>query len=114
MNQQKYALKLVSETGLADSKPSTTSLKSNMKLTSADFIQDDNDGLFTNISKYQRLIGKLLYLTNTRPDIAFSVQSLSQFLQKPKMSHWNAALKVVRYIKTTPRVGLFMSAEKRP
>lgn len=56
-----------------------------MKLTSAEFF--DSDALFTDIAKYQRLIGKLLYLTNTRPNIGFSVQCLSQFMQKPTMSH---------------------------
>lgn len=114
MNQRKYALELVSETGLAGAKASTTPLESNVKLTNADFFLTDSDALFPDISKYQRLIGKLLYLTNTRPDIAFSIQSLSQFLQKPKISHWNAALRVVRYIKTAPGLGLLMNAEKQP
>ncbi|MDV3143949.1 MAG: reverse transcriptase domain-containing protein, partial [Candidatus Phytoplasma australasiaticum] len=71
MSQRKYALELVSEAGLAGVKPATTPLECNMKLTSADFPTDANDELFPDVSKYQRMIGKLLYLTNTRPDIAF-------------------------------------------
>uniref|UniRef100_A0A3Q7GZI6 Reverse transcriptase Ty1/copia-type domain-containing protein n=1 Tax=Solanum lycopersicum TaxID=4081 RepID=A0A3Q7GZI6_SOLLC len=113
MNQRKYALELISETGLSGARPSLTPLETNMKLTSADYMQDVHDELFADINKYQRLIGKLLYLTNTRPDIAFSVQCLSQFMQKPTLSHWNAALKVVRYVKTAPGLGILMSSDKQ-
>lgn len=59
---------------------------------------------------YQKLIGKLLYLNMTRPDITFSTQSLSQFLQQPKKSHINAALRVVRYLKKEPGQGLLFSS----
>ncbi|XP_019256260.1 PREDICTED: uncharacterized protein LOC109234646 [Nicotiana attenuata] len=60
---------------------------------------------------YQRLVGRLLYLTMTRPDIAFGVQVLSQYMHAPKVSHMEAAQRVVRYIKTAPGLGLFMSAK---
>lgn len=98
MNQRKYVLELIAEAGLGNAKPNVTPLECNIKLTSAECDQDaqTNDGLYEDVSRYQRLIGKLLYLTNTRPDIAFAVQSLSQFMQKPKMSHWIAALRVIR------------------
>uniref|UniRef100_A0A3Q7J8J8 Reverse transcriptase Ty1/copia-type domain-containing protein n=1 Tax=Solanum lycopersicum TaxID=4081 RepID=A0A3Q7J8J8_SOLLC len=92
MNQRKYALEMISEVGLAAAKPVMTPLECNMKLTSVEFDEGNvtTDDLFPDINKYQRLVGKLLYLTNTRPDIAFAVQSLSQFMQKPKRSHWEA------------------------
>ena len=79
MNQRKYALEMISEVGLAAAKPVMTPLECNMKLTSVEFDEGNvtTDDLFTDINKYQRLVGKLLYLTNTRPDIAFAVQSLS-------------------------------------
>lgn len=62
--------------------------------------------------KYQRLIGKLLYLTMTRLDIAFAIQTLSQFLQQLKKLHWEAALRVVRYVKREPGLGILMSSKK--
>lgn len=111
MNQRKYTLELVSEAGLAGTRPLSTPLKFNMKLTTV--VDDDKDELFTNVYKYQRMIRKLLYLTNTRPDMAFAAQSLSQFMQKSKLSHWNVTLKVVKYIKSTPGLGLFMSSGKK-
>ncbi|XP_055830925.1 secreted RxLR effector protein 161-like [Solanum dulcamara] len=57
---------------------------------------------------YQRLISKLLYLTITRPGIYFSVQVLSQIMQHPKASHWKAALRILRYVKKSPRLGVLL------
>lgn len=73
MSQRKYALELISEDGLSGGRPSATPLECNIKLTSVEFIQDTVDEFFTDVNKYQRLIGKLLYLINTWTDIAFSV-----------------------------------------
>jgi len=70
---------------------------------------DTNDTLYPDVSNYRKLVGKLNYLTNTRPDIAFSVQYLSQFLQAPTYSHWTAALYTLRYIKRNPSQGLFFN-----
>lgn len=54
-----------------------------------------------------RLVGIPLYVIVTKTDIAFSVQYLSQFLQEPKESYWIAPLRVVKYIRKQPRLGLF-------
>nr|XP_016497999.1 PREDICTED: uncharacterized mitochondrial protein AtMg00810-like [Nicotiana tabacum] len=59
---------------------------------------------------YWKLIGKLLYLTITRPDIYFAVQVLSQFMQHPKESHMEVALRVVKYIKGSPRLGILLKS----
>ena len=68
-------------------------------------VNDSN--IYEDPSSYQRLIGRLLYLTLTRPDLAYSVQVLSQFLAKPAVSHHQAAIRVLRYLKATPGQGLF-------
>ena len=52
-------------------------------------------------------MGKLLYLNNTRPDITFVTQQLSQFLSNPTVAHHNAALRTLRYLKSCPGKGLF-------
>ena len=72
---------------------------------------DENDRLLSDPSVYQKLVGKLLYLTITRPDIAFATQLLSQFMHYPKTSHINAATRVVKYVKHAPGLGIFMSAD---
>ena len=69
----------------------------------------DEADLFADVTTYRKLMGKLNYLTNTRPDIAFSVQYLSQFLQAPTKSQWTATLHTLRYIKRDPSQGLFFN-----
>ncbi|KAL0361708.1 UNVERIFIED_CONTAM: Retrovirus-related Pol polyprotein from transposon RE1 [Sesamum radiatum] len=56
---------------------------------------------------FRRLVGRLLYLGFTRPDISYAVQQLGQFLQRPCETHWQATLHVVRYLKGTSSTGLF-------
>nr|XP_016467178.1 PREDICTED: uncharacterized protein LOC107789823 [Nicotiana tabacum] len=89
MHQRKYALELISEAGLSTAKPAG--------------IKSEEDPL-TDQQVYQRLIGKLLYLTVTRPDISFGVQTLSQFLQQPKKSHMDAALRIIGLLALLPEV----------
>ncbi|XP_070020865.1 uncharacterized mitochondrial protein AtMg00810-like [Nicotiana sylvestris] len=80
MNQRKYALELVSEMGLAGSRTTATPLEFNHKLSSLEldnFLHTNEtlvDKELEYRSSYQRLIGRLLYLTMTRPNIAFVVQ----------------------------------------
>lgn len=75
-----------------------------MKLT-------NNQGdLLLNPSRYRRLIGRLIYLTITRPDITYSVNILSQFMHAPRKPHWDAALRIVRYLKNSPGLGLLFSS----
>ena len=59
---------------------------------------------------YMHLIDKLNYLAHTRPDLCHSVLLLSQFMQQPCLSHYDAALRVMSYLKCTHVQGLFMSA----
>ena len=62
-------------------------------------------------SQYRRLIGKLLYLTLTRPDICYSIHKLSQFMSSSKVPHLQATYKIIKYLKKTPGQGLFLSAD---
>ncbi|XP_022860639.1 uncharacterized protein LOC111381130 [Olea europaea var. sylvestris] len=99
--QRKYALEILQDCGLLAAKPVGFPMEQNLKLTAEDGID------LADPTKYRRLIGRLLYLTITRPDISYSVQVLSQFLSKPKDTHWKAALRTARYLKGSPSQGLF-------
>ncbi|XP_039020362.1 uncharacterized mitochondrial protein AtMg00240-like [Hibiscus syriacus] len=111
----KYALELIQDTGIGGAKPTATPLEHNTKLTTVEYdhsLQQENKGEDYSADKaeFQRLIGRLLYLKHTRSDIAFSVQHLSQFMNQPKKEHMEAALRVVRYIKNNPRLGIILKA----
>ncbi|XP_042038368.1 uncharacterized mitochondrial protein AtMg00810-like [Salvia splendens] len=99
---------LVNDAGLLGCKPSSRPMDSTKKL------QLDFGTLMEDPSKYRRLIGRLLYLCITRPDITYAVHKLSQFVSKPCVGHWNAAEKVLRYLKKTPGHGLFYSSSSKP
>ncbi|XP_019258691.1 PREDICTED: uncharacterized protein LOC109236906 [Nicotiana attenuata] len=78
----------------------------NQKLTAVEYnayVGKLGDPDLKDITAYQKLIGKLLYSTIIRPNISFAVQTLSQFMQIPKQSHMDAALRVVKYIKMSTR-----------
>uniref|UniRef100_A0A3Q7GUS2 Retrovirus-related Pol polyprotein from transposon TNT 1-94-like beta-barrel domain-containing protein n=1 Tax=Solanum lycopersicum TaxID=4081 RepID=A0A3Q7GUS2_SOLLC len=74
-------------------------------------VGDTSDSLLLDPGEYQRLVGRLLYLTPTRPDISYAVQSLSQFMQAPKVSHMNAAIRVVKYVKQSPGFGILLTTQ---
>ncbi|XP_039165828.1 uncharacterized protein LOC108958244 [Eucalyptus grandis] len=84
----------------------------NTKLTTADYdkgTSQEDDFVLEDPSSYQRLVGKLIYLIMTRPDISYAVQTLSQFMHSPKQSHLNAAFKVMKYLKKCPGLGILLS-----
>ncbi|GAU49938.1 hypothetical protein TSUD_290950 [Trifolium subterraneum] len=100
ISQRKYCIDLLKDFGLLASKPASTPLDPSVKL------HNDDGKPFEDIGLYRRLTGKLLYLTNTRPDITYATQQLSQFLHKPTMTHYKAACRVIRYLKHNPGRGL--------
>lgn len=66
----------------------------------------DGDPL-EDVTQYRRLVGRLLYLTLSRPDIMFAVHKLSQYVSQPRTTHLKAAHHLLRYIKSTPGQGIF-------
>lgn len=104
MNQRKYTLELLEDTGFLEAKPSSIPFDPNLKLSPTD------GELLPDPTSYRRLIGRLIYLTNTRPDISFAVQHLSQFVSKPLVPHYQAATKVLRFLKSSPTKGIYLSA----
>ncbi|XP_031106315.1 uncharacterized protein LOC116010963 [Ipomoea triloba] len=103
--QRKYALDILNDAGFLDCKPIRTPMVPGSLLSPKD------GTVLSDPSSYRRLIGRLLYLTATRPDITYVVHHLSQFVSAPTDKHMIAAHRVLRYIKGSPGQGLFYLAE---
>ncbi|GJR78798.1 ribonuclease H-like domain-containing protein [Tanacetum coccineum] len=66
----------------------------------------ENGLILDNTTDYQKLMGKLIYLTNTRPDISYVVHCLSQFMDSPLKSHLKTTFKILRYLKSCTGLGI--------
>ncbi|XP_072950413.1 uncharacterized protein [Typha angustifolia] len=103
LSQRHYTLQLLEDTSFLASKPATLPMDPKLKLSSFE------GDLLEDASLYRRLVGKLLYLTISRPDITFVVHKLSQFVSKPRQQHLVAIHHLLRYLKATPGQGLLFS-----
>ncbi|KAA0042448.1 putative mitochondrial protein [Cucumis melo var. makuwa] len=100
LNQEKYISDLLHKLQLNDLKPapSPSAVGKNLSAFGGTPLEDP--------FVYRNTIGALQYLTNTRPDIAYIVNQLSQFLQKPTDLHWKAVKRVLKYLSGTKSFGL--------
>ncbi|RVX21666.1 Retrovirus-related Pol polyprotein from transposon TNT 1-94 [Vitis vinifera] len=108
VSQRKYILNLLNETSMLGCKPIDTPMDSQKKLG----IEKESTPI--DRGRYQRLVGRLIYLSHTRPDIGFAVSAVSQFMHNPTEEHMEAVYRIFRYLKMTPGKGLFFrKAENR-
>jgi hypothetical protein len=105
ISQSKYATDIIDKAGMTDCNSSITPCAPYAKLLK-------NEGApFTDVKTYRKLVGCLQYLTFTRPDIAYSVNSVCQFMQSPTEQHFLAVKRILRYVKGTLDYGItFKSA----
>ena len=68
-------------------------------------------GTSVDKERYQRLVGRLIYLSHTRPDIAFAVSVVSQFMHDPSTSHMDVVYRILRYLKSSPRKGILYTKQ---
>ncbi|KAL4029610.1 hypothetical protein IC575_007830 [Cucumis melo] len=106
VSQRKYTLDLLTETGMLGCRPAILLLNSIKLGNSMIKFQVDKE-------QYQRLVGKLIYLSHTRPDISFAVSVVSQFMQAPYEKHMEAVNRILRYLKNTPGKGLMFRKTNR-
>jgi hypothetical protein len=76
-------------------------MEPNLKLMpdEGDFVDDPDT--------YRRLVGKLIYLTITRPDISYAISIVSQFMTNPRVPHMNVVIRILKYLKNAKGHGLF-------
>nr|XP_016505705.1 PREDICTED: uncharacterized mitochondrial protein AtMg00810-like [Nicotiana tabacum] len=104
--QRKFTMDLPKEFKCAQYSSRTSPLDPSTKLKA------DQSPMLIDPSNYRKLVGKLNFLTNTRLDISYSVQHLSQYIQSPREAHLKAAYHVLRYLKGDPSPGIFFSNSK--
>ncbi|XP_021730460.1 uncharacterized protein LOC110697390 [Chenopodium quinoa] len=102
MSQKKFTKELLKEAGVQEDKTAVTPLPVNLKL------QATEGELYDDPSKYRCLVGKLNFLTHTRPDLSYTVQHLSQLLQEPRMPHFRALHHTLKYINGTIGQGILL------
>ena len=102
LSQRKYVLDLLSKTGKLGAKPCSSPMAPGVHLTK-------EGELFEDPEKYRRLVGKLNYLTVTRPDIAHLVSVVSQYMSSPTVDNWAAVEHILCYLKGAPGRGILYS-----
>ncbi|KAM7531655.1 hypothetical protein LguiB_035065 [Lonicera macranthoides] len=100
LSQRKYALDLLNETGMSACQPSETPMEEGLKL------EVETDQVPVDKGRYQRLVGRLMYLAHTRPDISYALSIVSQFLHNPGEKHMQAVMRIISYLKATPGKGI--------
>ena len=101
MNQRKYVLDLLNEANMMECKSARTPLASKLQW-------HETSEPLSDPSVYQRMVGKLIYLTITRPDISYSVSLASQFMHSPTLVHWEIVKRILRYLKGSVGRGIIM------
>ena len=95
LSQSKYIANILEQAHLSDTRIKDTPLEHNVRYTSSDGVPLSDPTL------YRTLVGSLVYLTITRPDIAYAVHVVSQFVASPTTVHWAAVLRILRYLRGT-------------
>ena len=102
LSQEKYAWEILNRVGMRNCKTATTPLSASEKLSM-------HDGDLLNVedsTKYRSIVGALQYLTLTRPDLAYSVNKVCQFLHSPTTVHWSVVKRILRYVRYSVDIGL--------
>lgn len=104
LSQRKYTLDLIADVGLNNARPAATPVEQNHNLAA------DKSPLMPDPKQYRRLVGRLVYLANTRPELCYAIHLLSQFMKAPREDHWHAAIRVVKFLKGCPGQGILLSS----
>ncbi|GJX37752.1 putative ribonuclease H-like domain-containing protein [Tanacetum coccineum] len=101
ISQDKYVGEILKKFGFSSIRTTSTPMETNKALAK------DEEGEDVDVHLYRSMIGSLMYLTSSRPDIMFSVCACSRFQVQPKVSHMFAVKRIFRYLKGRPKLGLW-------
>ncbi|GKB17113.1 ribonuclease H-like domain-containing protein [Tanacetum coccineum] len=100
-SQDKYVTEILKKFGFTDVKTASTPMETQKPLLK------DEDGEEVDVHLYRSMIGSLMYLTSSRPDIMFAVYACARYQVNPKVSHLHAVKRIFRYLKGQPKLGLW-------
>ncbi|RVW22622.1 Retrovirus-related Pol polyprotein from transposon TNT 1-94 [Vitis vinifera] len=103
LSQIKYVLDLLQKTGMSGCQPVNTPIEEGLKLCV------EPNQVSTDKGRYQRLVGRLMYLAHTRPDLAYALSVVSQYMYNLGEQHMNAVMRILRYLKNAPRKGILFA-----
>ncbi|RVW57878.1 Retrovirus-related Pol polyprotein from transposon TNT 1-94 [Vitis vinifera] len=98
--QMRYATEVLKRFGMFDSKPVSSPIVPGFKMSR------DDDGVAVNMTNFKQMVGSLMYLTATRPDIMFNVSLISRYMAKPTELHLQVTKRILRYLKGTTNYGI--------
>ena len=96
LSQRKYVLDLLQENGMSACQPANTPVEEGLKLCV------ETNQVPVDKGRYQRLVGRLMYLSHTRPYLAYALSIVSQFMHNHGEQHMNAVMRILRYLKSAP------------
>ncbi|GKE18121.1 putative ribonuclease H-like domain-containing protein [Tanacetum coccineum] len=101
ISQDKYVTEILKKFGFTDVKTASTPMETQKLLLK------DKDGEEVDVHLYRSMIGSLMYLTSSRPDIMFLVCACVRYQVNPEISHLHAVKRIFRYLKGQPKLGLW-------
>ncbi|GKA14038.1 putative ribonuclease H-like domain-containing protein [Tanacetum coccineum] len=101
ISQDKYVAEILKKFGFTEVKTASTPMETQKPLLK------DEDGEEVDVHLYRSMIGSLMYLTSSRPDIMFAVCACARYQVNPKVSHLHAVKRIFRYLKGQPKLGLW-------
>ncbi|KAJ9547394.1 hypothetical protein OSB04_019937, partial [Centaurea solstitialis] len=101
INHSKYVASMLQKFGMNDAKPASTPMETHKHLNV------DVEGEEVDVNNYRSMIGSLMYLTASRPDIMFVVCVCARYQVRPKESHLHPVKRIFKYLKGQPRLGLW-------
>ncbi|GJT70817.1 putative ribonuclease H-like domain-containing protein [Tanacetum coccineum] len=101
LSQDKYVKDILNKFDFRTIKPASTPIEAHKSLGK------DEEGEDVDVHLYRSMIGCLMYLTASRPDIMFAVCLCARFQVTPKVSHMHAVKRIFRYLKHQPKLGLW-------
>ncbi|KAJ0726566.1 putative RNA-directed DNA polymerase [Helianthus annuus] len=102
LSQKKYILDLLHRANMSLAKPVPSPMTTSSNLSLSDSPPHDNP------VQYRQMVGALQYVTLSRPDLAFAVNKVCQFMQAPTTNHWSAVKRILRYLQGTINHGLLL------